>query len=459
MRRNTRRSFLPLDAAQPERETASSEAVSFSDAEEGRRAEFKTLQKELETCKGEREVLRKDYEKIRKDYEKLRVDWEAWRREREVAQKERSSLKADVDRGREESKRFGEVQQAYDAAKHTIEENTREIAALKAMLAGQEKLLKTRSAELRQAQAYHSVADVISHADVVGMVERLNSNVFQLAASIVDSFRYDNPALGSFELPVHLPGAERTVGRGMIEFLTLMRRDADPAYVQMALQAALLNLASYFATSWDVRFDGDKNCLFTEIYMAIFQNEPAPVGGKWRSLAQQYTRRLGGEPNLTQIIGREMVDRARDILLVSGCSANVDHVANILEGKFTEKIRDIIADSINLQKAIGQDVLFSDLQIICPFYDEIFKPEEMEDADDKGHHGKRRAMSRAPKHARVLCASTLGLRKCEKRAVRDDPQREEVVTAIVLKAEVMLTSFAEDLVREPKSKGDEMMQD
>lgn len=183
-----------------------------------------------------------------------------------------STYKAEIDHLKEGLKRYNALQQELRTSKHTAEETARELAALKTSFADQEKLLKTRSAELRQAQAYLSTVDALSHADILGMVERLNSNIFQLAASIADFFQYDKPALVPYQLADRVQRAEMVGGRGLITLLMSMRRNADSACVQMALQTALLNLAAYVTTSWDVRFNGDQNNMFTNIYLAIFQN-------------------------------------------------------------------------------------------------------------------------------------------------------------------------------------------
>ena len=49
-------------------------------------------------------------------------------------------------------------------------------------------LLNTRTKELRAAQVYLTKADAVSDADVCQMVMNLNSEVFQIAASIADMY-------------------------------------------------------------------------------------------------------------------------------------------------------------------------------------------------------------------------------------------------------------------------------
>lgn len=253
--------------------------------EEGERG-IENLKQTLQTSETKCKRLQESLERVQVDHDRLRQSYQEEKEGKRAARQEAARLKTDVqdlqraismknDENaslREGVKSSNNLQHTLRMMRDTAEDNARQLTALRTAFADQEKLLNTRSAELRQAQAYLSTADRISHADVLGMVERLNADIYQLAASIADAFQYDSPSVASSQLTAPVSGTERFVAQAVIELLGIMSRNSDSSFVQLALQTMLMNVAAYVVESWDVHSDATQNELLTRIYEAVLQN-------------------------------------------------------------------------------------------------------------------------------------------------------------------------------------------
>lgn len=145
----------------------------------------------------------------------------------------------------------------------------------------------------------------------------------------------------------------------------------------------------------------------------------------------------------------------RNILQISGCNTPLGEIEDALPQRFGDKIETVIHEILALQRAIKHEVLSSSMQIVCPAYNQEFDPAAMDDANGDSRRGKRGSASKtSPSGSRVLCTNNMGLRRLERRTTRDDPQSVELVTATVLKAEVTLIAFAEELVEEYDGAGE-----
>ena len=112
------------------------------------------------------------------------------------------------------------------------------------------KLLELRRVELEDAQAFLGSADSISGEEITSMVQALNSDIFQLAASIAES--------GDFLVGYHcdeatIRDAEKRIGPGLSQLVYASRKqdyDRREFVIQIALQAALLWVCSDIVDSW-----------------------------------------------------------------------------------------------------------------------------------------------------------------------------------------------------------------
>ncbi|KIP02815.1 hypothetical protein PHLGIDRAFT_41993, partial [Phlebiopsis gigantea 11061_1 CR5-6] len=150
----------------------------------------------------------------------------------------------------------------------------RELEGLRLAHQNMQSLLDIRSAELRDAQAYLSKTDRVSHADVQRMVESLNAQLFQLAALVTDSVSYAADRKYGDEVQPAYERVKDRIGEPAANLLLSISHADDPVWVQMALQAVMALSSSCVINSWDVRFTPVTNRLLTKIHDKVY------IGGK-----------------------------------------------------------------------------------------------------------------------------------------------------------------------------------
>lgn len=131
-----------------------------------------------------------------------------------------------------------------------------------------------------------------------------------------------------------------------------------------------------------------------------------------------------------------------NVLLISGVDGNPEETYDIVVRRFGSKIADIVSSCIALQKAIGEDVVSSELRPSCPRFNAAFATEEMEDIN---HNGRQQKSQATHEKALVLCTTEIGLRRYEKQAIKDGGERAAII--VMLKARVALTSLVDEMVK------------
>lgn len=134
-----------------------------------------------------------------------------------------------------------------------------------------------------------------------------------------------------------------------------------------------------------------------------------------------------------------MATRIIDILRISGAKDIASGAA--LVDSYLVKVRDIVQQSLDIQRSIGEEVVSSDFQIICPSYEAPFSSKLMEDVNDCG----RRRTEQVTESCMVLCTTELGLRRREK--VAREEGVDEIVTTTLMKAKVALCAPVKQVER------------
>lgn len=132
-----------------------------------------------------------------------------------------------------------------------------------------QKLLRTRTSELQDAQTYLTTTDPHSHADVVRLVEDVNNAIFHAAASIADSLKWDGVQTG-----VPIPTQERDraikeIDLSVIELLEHGNHSQDPTLVQIALQSSMTKMAEWLVSAWSMGFSEKEESTLSEVYRQI----------------------------------------------------------------------------------------------------------------------------------------------------------------------------------------------
>ena len=161
------------------------------------------------------------------------------------------------------------------------------------------------------------------------------------------------------------------------------------------------------------------------------------MSARWRVLTRKYTEQIDeGRCAVVDAAG-QLLRAFVDVLLLAGAHNLEGAVA--LENSMKDKVKDIIVESMKVQKAIGEGVASADFQVICPAANASFTDELMDDVDDCGRGKKgKRILDGTP----IMCTTEVGLRRWEK-VTRDYGKADQIHAVTLLKAKVALRSDEE----------------
>lgn len=187
-------------------------------------------------------------------------------RERNIAlNSEVQRLKSELNQMRAQLNRHSEENMVYKD----------EIRRAEAQHETTKKLVEEQTNELKGARAFLGHSNMLSGADVIGMVDRLNSEVYQGAASMVDTFEFEGQSrrMNDEAWKKATDVASKTIGGALMHALIAQRKknkdDYDPTLVQYALQTCLTFCCWKICISWAIK---DENSLFIKrIYDDIQQ--------------------------------------------------------------------------------------------------------------------------------------------------------------------------------------------
>ena len=242
------------------------------------------LWKEAKRCR------REDCETIRKQEEELGLLRRTIRqKEVEIEQrkaKERSHLQ-DTD---ERRKRLSTLEKDLDAARHqnqVLVDRTKALSARNHELEGEiqrakmerlqvAELLAVRTSELKGAQAFLTKADQLSGADVIKLVEDLNGEIMQTAATLAEELplelkgntQSNGKDLESEDFVEAYTRAEDVIGPRLAELLRTTDHNEDPIMIQIALQASMSAYTHWIVSSWCFESPEDEHML-SEIYARV----------------------------------------------------------------------------------------------------------------------------------------------------------------------------------------------
>lgn len=362
---------------------------------------------------------------------------------------ERSEKEAALERAEETSDKLEDVEKQLSRWKEKAGETTRELRRLTTQHEQMSSLLDTRTAELRDAQAYLSKTDAVADADVERMVVTLNEQIFQLSAQISDEVTSWGFVGEDCALQAAWDRMSSLVGSPVANRLLSTPEPDKNIWVQLGLQAILAVHASWLIVAWDISLAPHENRLLTQLHAKPFENgepdfayrrmvntdrkttEPQAISARWRALTRRYVGELFEARDLVALVTGHVLKDLQHALLLAGAE-QLFRVRDWMDS-FTSKVTDIVAQGLAIQKAVGEDMSSSDLQLLCPPCGEPFSARTMEDVEDCGRRRKRNAVD----GKRVLCVNALGLQRCEKVA-GEEGAAGEVKAVVLLKAKVAL---------------------
>ncbi|KAI1793721.1 hypothetical protein LXA43DRAFT_1092510 [Ganoderma leucocontextum] len=343
-----------------------------------------------------------------------------------------------------------QVSEAEDRAKHlevAVAQLAQELRQAKDELRKTEVLLDTRSAELRDAQAYLTRLDDVADAEVLQLIDGINSRIFQVAASIADTFqsRYGEGK----DMQVAQEAAARLQGlvsSDLLPTLSFVDHAPDPLVVQTVLQAAMASYTRSLCDTWSFCV-GNPSCFVQNVYHLMRQTEQQSVAGRWRALCLTYMKKFRADDRERRRVARdELLEHVTDILLASGIAVSRQDLRRTVERIHADVLREVIHLSYKFQCITVERIISRDLLIYTVIPGEPFDPSCMVDewADPKR---TRRRVDIYP----VLCTTQLGVVRGERMATEEAGGEGGISSIVLLKPKVVLTSFLDELWDETSS--------
>ncbi|KAH0829015.1 hypothetical protein J3R83DRAFT_2468 [Lanmaoa asiatica] len=297
-------------------------------------------------------------------------------------------------------------------------------------------LLEARTRELKGAQVYLTKADTLSGAEVISLVDALNTEILQTSAFISDSFDFTRQPAYADEMKEASTRISELMGSTLTHLLSTVLHGEDPLLVQIALQGATVEFSRWIIMTWD--FDGlQAEQPLAEIYNDIRETETQAVGGRWRALTRAHAQKLAlQEADLHATMVTHISDTLVMILVAAGCTKSYEETYRTFAQQFGERISNIVKMASRLNKAMGEEVTSADLWPINTTSGDKFDKATMDNFESFGEDLEGKA---------VLCTTALGLQRSEK-AVRGDVV--EFKTISLLKPKVALESVADALERD-----------
>jgi DNA repair exonuclease SbcCD ATPase subunit len=162
-----------------------------------------------------------------------------------------------------------ETESALALSRRDLEIANNQLNAVSDQMAQLSSLLKDRTFELKGAQSFLTTADTSSGADVISMLQRLNSEILQSAAymaeSMVDAFPFQ---LGRLRDEDACEVVRRSLGSLIAHYLATKKHKNDPLLIQIAFQTSFVQILKYVIGSWSLSSD-DANAIYTNTYERI----------------------------------------------------------------------------------------------------------------------------------------------------------------------------------------------
>ncbi|KIK01074.1 hypothetical protein K443DRAFT_581866 [Laccaria amethystina LaAM-08-1] len=292
-------------------------------------------------------------------------------------------------------------------------------------------LLDVRTAELKGAQVFLTKADSFAGADLIKMVESLNSEMFQGAASMSEGLEFDEVAARNARLNGQaMERAKLLLGSVMFSQLLAKPPTVDPLPLQLALQSIMILRCIQIIQSLCPMEYRDQNDFLKKIYAGIQASEEQAVAGRWRAMTQA---QLKPSRSYAPQIAEDLVN----VLIVCGLStSNSKHQIIIQDIKHRMSLLEKAA--LKLKVALKEGVTSVDIE---PFYISTraqFDPTKMDDA----YGDSRKETRNRGDGERIMCTTDMGLRRVlTKRSV--DGQVQSYYD-IILKPKVVLASSLTD---------------
>ncbi|KAK1224304.1 hypothetical protein PQX77_012812 [Marasmius sp. AFHP31] len=409
-----------LSAAQKEcrkvEDQAKSRASEFQSQLQKLNTQNASTRRAYEDMKSKAEHAQREVEQKGKNYSSLRSNHETLDASHKALQKKNELLEAD-----------------YKRLKSRFDNQTGEVQQLKEKHGAQQLILDHRTKELQEAQAYLTSTRSASGADIIRLVESLNSEILQVAAAITDALPFeDSTPAGS---PDALQGRTQKflnwmIGSQVIDAIEHhpTKDDAD-IIVQSGLQFIMVGHCTELIEQWHVNREGSK--FLKDIYESVRKNNPPSVAGRWRTMTAQlkYSRY-----EQVEIDARTRITDSVQALVHRWMEGVHKKTPTGVLKMIEMKVAKVVNMAAQIDKVKGLDVVSEDWEVFYQQPGSIFDGARMEDL----FRSSQDATSTEDLPGVVLCSTGLGLRRRDEKL-----ESENDGWQVMSKAQVLLdTAFA-----------------
>ncbi|KAF9047802.1 hypothetical protein BJ165DRAFT_1122543 [Panaeolus papilionaceus] len=237
-----------------------------------------------------------------------------------------------------------------------------ELAHVKGEFEDTAELLRRRTTELKGAQTFLTKADQTSGADVIRLVEELNAEVMQTAATMAEGLQIEEKKLqpGGKELESNEmreadARTEEYIGPRLTELLKTSEHYEDPILIQIALQAGMTAYVHWAISSWCFESQDDEHML-SEIYARVRETEEQAVSGRWRQLTRTHLQRMFVP---TPDISVGLIEMFTNVFMTAGLKGDAVTIQELLLNNFSDRINLVCRLAQQLNKNIGEGVTIS----------------------------------------------------------------------------------------------------
>ena len=147
-----------------------------------------------------------------------------------------------------------------------LDEMERQLAFVSKKREEVQALLESRTADLRDAQAFLSMTDEVPDTKVLDIVRQLNAAIFQTASNITDE---DSLSYGETRPSTDSDTLKKWLGAPLLVLIRSVDPDFLSIVIQTALQAGISQYVANLAGSWDLGAFEECGKVFKEVYEDI----------------------------------------------------------------------------------------------------------------------------------------------------------------------------------------------
>ncbi|KAI0738327.1 hypothetical protein C8Q80DRAFT_1063972, partial [Daedaleopsis nitida] len=269
-------------------------------------------------------------------------------------------------------------------------------------------MLETRTSELRDAQAYLTKVSDVTDRDVLGIVESINSRIYQTAATIADGFQSRCHSWQDVRLVDEAGKRLERAGLLSSALVCALRgvdHREDNVLVQVAIQGVMVTYTRWLCATWD--FQVDTQGVLKQVHQQIREREPQSVSGRWRALARAHVKHFTPTAgNLVAMARDTLTEHVVDVLLTCGVPMMRQYLITDVRHTFDDAFHEIAHLALDFQRTAGEEIVSRELFAVYAKSGTTFDPERM---TDQWADPKKSLRPRVVKPQSVLCSTQLGL--------------------------------------------------